>query len=164
MKADEKRKDSPKLHMNYASRRKDAIAVTVEFERARASRSRSALGAARRDARRDAARLAISAGRRVARHERVQLPEGSVVSQGPISGPCGPRNPLEAGEGGAGARVAESESRLGCQRSAWGWSRRQPASVGASPRLPIAPRAAERGGARLGSYSFKLCSPKSSAS
>ena len=62
MKADEKRKDSPKLHMNYASRRKDAIAVTVEFERARASRSRSALGAARCDARRDAARLAISAG------------------------------------------------------------------------------------------------------
>ena len=69
---------------------------------------------------------------------------------------CGPRNALEAGEGGAGARVAESESRLGCQRSAWGWSRRQPASVGASRRLPIAPRAAERGGARLGSYSFKL--------
>ena len=113
---------------------------------------------ARRDARRDAARLGISAGRRVARHERVQLPEGSVVSQGPISGPCGPRNALEAGEGGAGPRVAESESRLGCQRSAWGRSLRQPASGGGSPRLPIAPRAAERGGARLGSYSFKLSS------
>ena len=66
----------------------------------------------------------------------------------------GPQNALEAREGGAGAD--KSESRLGCQRSAWGWSLRQPASVGASRRLPIAPRAAERGGARLGSYSFKI--------
>ena len=42
-----------------------AIAVTVEFERARASGSRSALGAARRDARRDARRATLGATRRV---------------------------------------------------------------------------------------------------
>ena len=56
-----------------------------------------------------------------------------------------------------GAWVArDGKSQLGCQRSAWGSNLWLPASCEAVLVLPSPPHAAEGGGGRLETYSFKL--------